>query len=390
MTLGRVLLAAIASPLTSIAGGLVLLFSAPARLWKMHKEGDLSATKAILGTVLAALVSLPIGAIVGIVFGFLSAIYGRRSPEKPFSLGPACNTRHSCPPSAEREAQNLKASSPELVYETTKLGMTHANVVRPRDATAKGVVIVQHGLHCHGGAPRSLRVAAHFARSGYVSYLPDAKGHGRSEGSWAVVESLEDLAADLAAFCSEVAELHPGLPLFIQGESMGGLLVLSSPLHMSPQTLDRLDGIVAVCPALMVADDAGDPLLEEFIRLWPLRLLKGLFPKFPATPGPKGNIFSSDEALNKAAQESIENDPLEYCGDTKFSTAMTFADALLTERNRAALVKKLQTVDKPLLLLHGTADKVRSKTPPPIQPPFPTLFLPARSLTSPLSHPPVR
>ena len=36
---------------------------------------------------------------------------------------------------------------------------------------------------------------------------------------------------------------------------------------------------------------------------------------------------------------------------------MTFADNLLTEENRKELVRKLQVLDKPLLLLHGTGDK---------------------------------
>ena len=147
--------------------------------------------------------------------------------------------------------------------------------------------------------------------------LPDALGHGRSDGTFAVVESFEQLAEELARVCSLAIKEHPGLPLVIQGESMGGMLVLYAPRFMDSQTTDRLAGVIAVCPALMVADDAGDPVLEAFIRLWPLDLLRNLFPQFPATPGPRGNIFSDQEELKKIAQKSIEEDPLEYTGDTK-------------------------------------------------------------------------
>merc|ERR1711959_812332 len=76
-----------------------------------------------------------------------------------------------------------------------------------------------------------------------------------------------------------------------------------------------------------------------------------------ATPGPKGNIFSSDPTLNAAAQESVEKDPLEWTGNTLFSTATTFMQTLLDEEARKKLVSKLQTLEKPLLLQHGTADK---------------------------------
>lgn len=61
------------------------------------------------------------------------------------------------------------------------------------------------GLHC-----RSLRVAIHFAKEGWICYLPDCVGHGRSSGSWAVVESLEDLAQNLAFVARECSNRHPG------------------------------------------------------------------------------------------------------------------------------------------------------------------------------------
>ena len=148
------------------------------------------------------------------------------------------------------------------------------------------------GLHC-----RSLRVAIHFAKEGWICYLPDCVGHGRSSGSWAVVESLEDLAQNLAFVARECSNRHPGkwlllgfpifgftnrrrfspltgLPIFLNGESMGGLLVLYSPNFMDQSTLEKVTGILAICPALMVHNDAGDPIMEQFIRLWPLDLGK--------------------------------------------------------------------------------------------------------------------
>lgn len=195
------------------------------------------------------------------------------------------------------------------------------------------------------------------AKQGYITYLPDCVGHGRSSGAWACVFSLELLAQHLAYVASKVVQLHPSLPLFIQGESMGGMLVCYSPFFMTDATLRKLEGIVAVCPAFMVHDDAGQPILEQFIQLWPLDWVKKVLPRFPATPGPKGNIFSADPQLNQLAEESVQNDPLEYTGDTTFSTGTTFLQRLMIEKNRRELVRKVQTLEKPLLLLHGTGDK---------------------------------
>ncbi|QDZ20131.1 putative phospolipase [Chloropicon primus] len=368
VTLCRTLLALACAPLSCAAGAFTLLFSAPARIWVLAKEGDIKAWHAVILMALSFGLSLPIGGLVGVVFGLLTAMYGRNAPEEPFSTKPANYSRHAIPPEREVEAEKMKADNEfAFTFETTtftdasdpaRAVTTHAHVVKPKNLdSVKGVIVVQHGLHCHAGAPRTLKVALHMAKEGYIVYCPDAIGHGRSCGSWAVVESFEAIAQNLASVFGEIARRHQGKPLFLQGESMGGMLVLYSPFFMDSLALDRLDGIIAVCPALMVADDAGDPILEEFIRLWPMPMLKGLFPKFPATPGPRGNIFSSDEALNKAAQASVDADPLEYCGDTKFLTAMTFADNLLKERNRRAFIDKLETMDKPLLLMHGTDDK---------------------------------
>jgi alpha-beta hydrolase superfamily lysophospholipase len=332
------------------------------------KGGDKTTTRrrrllAFLLMPVGSLLSLPLGGLVGFVFGILWAVFGPSAPETPLSLKPAKTTRRDTPLDEEKEAMQLKAENDaEFTFETVQFTRgehhLHCSIIKPKgDKKLKGAVIVQHGLHCHGGAPRSLKVGLHMAREGYVCYLPDCVGHGRSSGSWACVHSLDLLSQHLAYVASKVVDLHPSLPLFIQGESMGGMLVCYSPFFMTDATLSKLEGIVAVCPALMVHEDARDAFMEQFIRLWPLDLVKDVFPKFPATPGPKGNIFSADPKLNQLAEESIHNDPLEYTGNTKFSTGTTFLQRLLIEKNRKQLIRKVQTLEKPLLVLHGTGDK---------------------------------
>jgi len=364
VTGGRVLIALMCSPLSAIAGCVALLISCPRRIWQAL-GGERPALAAIL-VAFSPVFSIPVGCVGGVLFGLLASLYGPSAPNKPFSLEPASSSRFDTPNAAEVEATELKKEyASSLDFETKQTSMTiggrahvvNYNVIKPR-TKSKGVMIVQHGLHCHGGAPRSLKVGIHMAlEEEYVVYLQDFIGHGRSSGDWAVVDSLEVLAEQLARFTAFCAAEHPSLPLILQGESMGGQMVLYAPHFMDEATLERLDGIIAVCPALMVHDDAGDPILEQFIRLWPMDILKSLLPKFPATPGPKGNIFSSDPTLNAAAQESVEKDPLEWTGNTLFSTATTFMQTLLDEEARKKLVSKLQTLEKPLLLQHGTADK---------------------------------
>eukprot|EP00212_Chloropicon_laureae_P001974 CAMPEP_0197486640 /NCGR_PEP_ID=MMETSP1311-20131121/1611_1 /TAXON_ID=464262 /ORGANISM="Genus nov. species nov., Strain RCC856" /LENGTH=431 /DNA_ID=CAMNT_0043029849 /DNA_START=141 /DNA_END=1439 /DNA_ORIENTATION=+ len=368
VSIARLVAALALSPLAAVAGAATLFVSCPLQLWRAIGLEQKRKILALLLMPVGAALSLPLGALCGVVFALLWALYGSGAPENPFSLERAGKTRHEIPAIAEVEALELKAQHKDtlafgaLDFKTSEGDKElHCHTVKPHKRVAPndyhGVVIVQHGLHCHGGAARTLKVAARFAEEGYAAYLPDLANHGRSSGSWAVVSSLEDLASDLAFLTREVSRLHPNLPVLLQGESLGGLLVLYAPQFMTTDTLDRLSGVVAVCPALRLAEDVEDPILDQFIQLWPMDSLKKVFPKFPATPGTQGTIFSEVPELRQAAQASIEADPLEYSGMVKMATGLTFLQSLLIEKTRKKLVAKIQTLKKPLLILHGTSDK---------------------------------
>ena len=80
-----------------------------------------------------------------------------------------------------------------------------------------------------------------------------------------------------------------GLPLFVMGESMGGLLAL---LAGSGGDLDRLAGVLATCPAFLIPRQDGG-VVDALVDYLPLDLLAQVFPKLPgeatmdpATPPP--------------------------------------------------------------------------------------------------------
>jgi len=60
--------------------------------------------------------------------------------------------------------------------------------------------------------------------SGLVCAGFDYMGHGSSEGTRLRIESFDDLVNDLLQFVDDARARHPGLPTFIRGQSMGGLL----------------------------------------------------------------------------------------------------------------------------------------------------------------------
>ena len=86
---------------------------------------------------------------------------------------------------------------------------------------------------------------------GIVTYAFDQRGFGRSpdRGIW---PGAENLARDLGQFTRQVRARHPGLPIFLLGESMGGGVALLAAAR--PDLVD-VQGIVLVAPAVAPWDE---------------------------------------------------------------------------------------------------------------------------------------
>ena len=83
------------------------------------------------------------------------------------------------------------------------------------------VVVCLHGMVSHGFV--FALVADGLVPGGAAVYAPDHRGHGLSGGARADVKSLRRTLGDISEFLSYVSARHPGLPVFLLGESMGAL-----------------------------------------------------------------------------------------------------------------------------------------------------------------------
>jgi alpha-beta hydrolase superfamily lysophospholipase len=147
--------------------------------------------------------------------------------------------------------------------------------VRP-PALAEGALVAPDGARLPlrswlpegGEAPRAAVVALHgmndysnafdmpgryWARRGVATYAYDQRGFGASEnpGVWATADTM---VADLHAAVAAVAGRHPGVPLFVLGESMGGAVVLAALAEPPPPGFaplaGRVRGAVLSAPAV--------------------------------------------------------------------------------------------------------------------------------------------
>ncbi len=107
-----------------------------------------------------------------------------------------------------------------------------------------GVIIYVHGHGDHSGGFEE--VSKVLADEGYHVYSFDLRGHGRSPGVRGYIKNWEEYREDLQAFCVLVEKEQQGLPLFLIGHSLGGLIGMEYVLNHG----EGLAGLVTIAPAV--------------------------------------------------------------------------------------------------------------------------------------------
>lgn len=198
----------------------------------------------------------------------------------------------------------------------------------------RAVLINIHGLGDHSGLYPTL--AEHFPSRGITVHAMDLRGNGRSGGQRAYVERWEEYREDLRRFVELVRAEERGLPLFLLGNSLGGLIVLEYALHHP----DGLGGVIAASPPL---GRLGVP--APLLALG--RVLSRAWPRFSIRTG----MDLSGLARDPAVVQTVLADPLFHrVGTARLSTEVVAAIA----RVQAAA----PGFPLPLLLLHGSADRM--------------------------------
>ena len=127
----------------------------------------------------------------------------------------------------------------------------------PSEASApKAVLVALHGFNDYSKAFEA--PARWWASMGLTVYAYDQRGFGADPqaGIWGGAEAM---ASDLRAAIVAAGARHPGVPLFLLGESMGGAVAV---LAASRHGLDGVAGTILSAPALW-----GGESLNPFYRL---------------------------------------------------------------------------------------------------------------------------
>jgi alpha-beta hydrolase superfamily lysophospholipase len=200
----------------------------------------------------------------------------------------------------------------------------------------RAVVIGLHGMNEHARAFAE-DAAPWFTDQGIALYAYDQRGFGGSpnRGIWA---GHETMAADATQAARLLRARHPGLPLVLMGESMGGAVLLVAGAAADPPPVD---GYALLAPAVVGRDSLGwlpRNLLDALVAVVPMMGFANTAPGFQPTD-------------NIAAWQRWSRDPL-LLRQTRVDALAGLVDLM------DAAVDAAPRFRAPALLLYGGRDRL--------------------------------
>ncbi len=203
------------------------------------------------------------------------------------------------------------------------------------ETAPRAIVLLVHGYAEHLG--RYEHVAAALTDNGYGVYAVDHWGHGKSDGIPGFVPAFAAYTGGVEVLLEQAEADYPGLPLFLLGHSMGGLI---AALHL-PSHQGHYAGAILSGPAISAAKEPSR------FMIWISRLLSRIAPRLGVLQlDPRG--VSRDPAVVAA----YIADPLVYGGKMGARLAKEMFEAMAAARAGAG------AITLPMLLLHGQKDRV--------------------------------
>jgi len=207
---------------------------------------------------------------------------------------------------------------------------------------ARARIFGVHGVLEHSG--RYARLAGDLAQAGFALEMIDVRGHGRSDGSRAYVESWEKILTDLDEV-HEQLRTNGRSPDFLFGHSMGGALTILWTVSRRP----NVRGMILSAPPVMTP--VRIPLLINLVGRWLVKRWPELRIVRLKTAEKYGrHAVSRDPKV----LEDLKNDPLVCRGPFPLKTGLLLLE--LPKRLQEAAPK----CETPFLLLQGTGDKLSS------------------------------
>jgi len=210
----------------------------------------------------------------------------------------------------------------------------------PAQGKPNAIVVALHGFNDYGNFFNE--PGRFMSKAGIGCYAYDQRGFGSSpnRGLWAGTQTYAD---DLTQIVSLVKKRHPGLPVFLLGESMGGAVVI---VTVTSNNAPDVDGIILVAPA--VWGRLTMPWYQRSI-LW---LTSHTVPWMTVT-GESLGIKPSD---NIEMLQALSRDPL-VIKETRIETIHGLVDLMDEALNQS------REISFKTLVMYGEKDEIIPKKP---------------------------
>lgn len=244
----------------------------------------------------------------------------------------ACAPRLLAPgPLATAPAPAVLAEESFLTPDGYRLPVRHWRAT----GTPEAVVVAVHGFNDYS---RSFEgTGRYLANMGVDVWAFDQRGFGQAPGR-GLWPGTHALAADLTAFARAVKRRHPGVPLYLLGESMGGAVVVAAATSHDPPPSD---GIILSAPAVWGRETM--PLLYRAT----LALASHTVPWLPLTGRDLGFMPSDNMAMLRA----LSRDP-NIIRETRVDAIKGLVDLM------DLALDKVDEVPGPVLFLYGEKDEI--------------------------------
>lgn len=210
----------------------------------------------------------------------------------------------------------------------------------PKQKKAHAVLIALHGFNDYS---RFLQQPGdYFSKQGIACYAYDQRGFGGSpqRGLWSGIEAY---VQDLELFIHLIQLKHPGLPVYVLGESMGGAVVIAA---MSEAVKAKVAGLILVAPAVWARETM--PWYQQTL-LW---TLSHTLPWLTLT-GRQVKVMPSD---NIEMLKALGKDPM-VIKETRVETIYGLANLMDKAMHNA------KNIDANTLILYGEKDEIIPKQP---------------------------
>lgn len=203
------------------------------------------------------------------------------------------------------------------------------------EGAPRAVIVATHGMNDYSNAFDQPGKA--LAAAGVAVYAYDQRGFGTGPhpGWWSSTEAMAD---DLRTAARLLAGRHPGVPLYLLGESMGGAVAIEATAHRPPP---EVRGVILSAPAVW-----GRATMPWYQRA-------ALWLAYQVAPGWRlsGKGLGIQASDNIPMLIALGKDPL-FIKETRVDAVKGLVDLMDAAQADAG------SVALPLLLLYGAHDEV--------------------------------